>query len=306
MGGSGGGGSYFRASDIEALREEAKRRLEQSRINAMVNSFLQQELVQINDRDCDKVNERMEEIKSALQDNIEEVDRLLFGGSVAKHTYVDGLSDADSLVVLKDPSMLGKSPDEVRDQFCETLERQLPQGNIQCIKTGALAVTVEYKDGTQIQLLPAVQTGNEISISSRDGRSWIQIHPKEFAQVLTESNRRQGGMVVPTIKLAKAILATKLGDKSPSGYHVESLAVEAFQDFTGSRTPKAMLTRLFEHAADKVLRPIGDVTGQSHHVDEALGPSGSPARRSLSRAFRDIAKTMAQSRNLSDWQGLLE
>ncbi|MCL4553512.1 MAG: nucleotidyltransferase [Candidatus Marsarchaeota archaeon] len=304
MGGSGG--SYFSPKDIESLREEARRRLEQSRIDAEVNSFLQRELVGINDRDSDKVDRYMEQIESALRDRIEEVDRLLFGGSVAKHTYVDGLSDVDSLVVLKDGSLESESPAQVREQFREALERQLPRGNIQSIRTGNMAVTIEYRDGTEIQLLPAIQIGNEISISSRDGRSWIQIRPREFAQALTESNRAQGGAVVPAIKLAKAILDVRLGDKSPSGYHTETLAVAAFRDYTGSRTPKAMLTHLFESAAERVLRPIGDVTGQSRYVDDSLGPADSAARRHLSNAFREIAKTMSQSRKISDWHALLE
>ncbi|MDO8473500.1 MAG: CBASS oligonucleotide cyclase, partial [Dehalococcoidia bacterium] len=288
------------------LREEAKTRLEESRIDAGVNSFLQQELTDINDRDSDKVNQYMEQIERALQDKIEAVDRLLFGGSVAKHTYVDGLSDIDSLVLLKDGSLPNKSPGDVRDEFREALHRQLPQGNIQSVRSGNMAVTIEYRDGTKIQLLPAIQIGNEIAISSGDGRSWVQIRPREFAQALTESNRRQGGMVVPTIKLAKAMLTARLGDKCPSGYHVESLAVKSFRDYTGSRTPKAMLTRLFAHSADEVLQPIRDVTGQSRHLDDDLGPFNSPARRELSRAFGEIAKIMSQNRNVSDWQGLLE
>ena len=40
MGGSGTGG-VFRAGDIEALREEARRRLEESQNNSAVNSLLQ-------------------------------------------------------------------------------------------------------------------------------------------------------------------------------------------------------------------------------------------------------------------------
>src|SRR4051812_45045637 len=107
MGGSGGtGGSYFTARDIEVLREEARKRLERSRIDADVNSLLQKELVNINDRDTDKISRRLEQIQDALQDRIEAFDRLLFGGSVAKHTYVDGLSDVDALVILGDESMI--------------------------------------------------------------------------------------------------------------------------------------------------------------------------------------------------------
>lgn len=306
MGGSGGGGSYFSARDVEVLREGARRRLEQSRIDAEVNSLLQQELASVNDRDADKINRYIDEIEAALQGRIRALDRLIFDGSVAKHTYVDGLSDIDSLVILNDESLAGKSPAEVRDQFRETLVRYLPQRDIQDMKVGRMAVTIKYRDGTEIQLLPAVQSDGEISISSADGNSWIRIRPRLFAQELTVVNKRQGGAVVPAIKLAKAILANKLGDRSPSGYHVENLAVAAFRDYSGPRTPKEMLVRLFERASDDVCRPIRDVTGQSPHVDESLGPPDSLRRRELCRAFQDLSKMMSGSRSISDWRSLFE
>src|SRR5438270_913554 len=101
MGGSGGGGTYrFSAAELERLREEAQDRLDRSRKDAEINAFLDHELVDINDRDTNLVNQRLEEIERALQGTISEFDKVLFGGSVAKHTYVDGLSDIDSLVVL--------------------------------------------------------------------------------------------------------------------------------------------------------------------------------------------------------------
>ena len=99
------------------------------------------------------------------------MERLLFGGSVAKRTYVDGLSDVDALVLLEGDSLKEMSPEEVRRDFAESLRRALPQGNVQEIREGAIAVTIEYNDGTEIQLLPAVRTADGISISSPDGKS---------------------------------------------------------------------------------------------------------------------------------------
>lgn len=306
MGGRGGG-SYLSARDLEALREEARRRLDQSRIDAEVNSFLQQELAGFNDRDVDAINRRLEQIEISLEGAIESIDRLLFGGSVAKHTHVDGLSDVDSLVLLRDDALAEKDPAEVRNDFRTALVRNLPRGEIQDISVGAMAVTVKYRDGTEIQLLPAVQSkrGN-IQISSEDGRSWSQIQPKAFAQELSRINRRQGGSVVPAIKLAKAILANRLGARSPSGYHLEALAVAAFRDYSGQRTPKAMVTELFARASTSILRPIQDVTGQSRYVDQALGSANSAARRELSRTFEQIGKMMSGSQSVAEWRALLE
>ncbi len=304
--GSRGGGSYLSARDSRLLREEARRRLEQSHIDAEVNSYLQQELAGFNDRDTDKVNRYLEQIEHALEERMEPVDHLLFGGSVAKHTYVDGLSDIDSLVVLSDESLADMSPANVREKLRDTLTRCLPQGEIREIRVGKMAVTIEYRDGTEIQLLPAVQRAGRISISSADGGSWTEIRPREFASRLTESNKRQGGAVVPAIKLAKAILANRLREDSPSGCHVEALAVAAFSDYSGPRTPKAMVTRLFERASSDVLRPRRDVTGQSLYVDEELGSANSPARRSLSRSLRQLGEMMSRSQSIADWRALFE
>lgn len=307
MGGSGGRtGSYFSARDAETLREEATKRLEQSRIDAEVNQFLQEELADLNDRDVETTSTYVEEIESALEAHIESFDRLLFGGSIAKHTYVDGLSDIDSLVVLKEESLAEETPAEVRDKFRQLLTRQLPQGEIRNIRTGAMAVTVEYRDGTEIQLLPAVQSRQGISISSADGSSWTHIQPREFTRQLTECNRRQGNAVVPAIKLAKAITASRLGGVGPSGYHMEALAVAAFEDYSGPRTPKAMVTHLFESASRDVLRPIRDVTAQSPYVDEDLGPANSAARRNLSGGLQRIGSLMSKSPSIADWQALFE
>ena len=306
MGGSGGTGGYLSAHDVEELRKEAQRRLAQSRIESDVNSLLRQALTSINDRDTERVNSYLEAIEHALGDKLDEVDRLLFGGSVAKHTYVDGLSDIDALVLLRDESLSGRGPAEVRREFVQALMRALPQGDVQGVHEGTMAVTVEYRDGTEIQLLPAIGTGDGVAVPSWDGQSWSATLPRSFAQDLTTVNQSQGSAVVPAIKLAKSIFASRFGDRSLSGYHVEALAVAAFREYSGPRTPKAMLTHLVEHASRCVLRPIRDLTGQSQYVDEGLGAENSAARRALSHSLAALAQTMASSQSVQDWREILD
>src|ERR1700694_3101136 len=208
MGGSGGGGGYrFNPSDLANLREEAQARLDRSRLDADVKEFLQHQLVNINDRDTNRVDERLGDVEAALEGTLSEFDRVLFGGSVAKHTYVDGLSDIDSLVVL-DPSLaVDATPAEVRHKVEESLLRRLNMSDVERIRVGDLAVTVKYKDGMEVQLLPAVERDKVISISSPDGKSWAPINPREFADRLSSLNANQGNAVIPAIKLAKAIIA---------------------------------------------------------------------------------------------------
>ena len=305
MGGSGGTGSYFSANDARALEEQARRRLEQSRLDSSVNSMLQRELTDINDRDTDLTNERLEAVEQALGDRMGEIERLLFGGSVAKHTFVNGLSDIDALVEIADEDVAERSPAEVLRNLATALRRDLPQGDVEEIQPGSMAVTVKYRDGTEIQLLPAIRVGGELAVSSWDSDSWIQTRPRDFARVLTATNQSQGGAVVPAIKLAKAIFANRFGDDGPSGYHVEALAIEAFRNYSGPRTPKAMVTHLVRVASERVLWRIRDRSGQSPYVDDSLGDRDSAARRSLSRKLGRLAQTMENSQTVDDWEWMI-
>lgn len=305
MGGSGGS---FRVtpSEAETFQERMRERVEQQRLDADVNSYLRHELLAANDRDVEKVSARIDEIKEALADRVEELEDLRFGGSIAKHTYVEGLSDVDLLVALKDERLAERAPDEFRREFARILEGRLSAGEVADVQVGPRAVTVVYRDGTEIQLLPAVQRGDAISISAADGTSWQHgIKPRAFADQLTATNKAQGGTVVPAIKLAKEIIASQIpSQRQPSGYHVEALAVDAFANYEGPKTPKAMVQHFFNTASDRVRRPLADVTGQSRSVDESLGDVGSSARVTLARDLMNIASRMQGSQSVDDWKRL--
>src|SRR5438477_7902936 len=288
MGGGGGGGNYnLNPGEIARLPDRARARLDRSRLDSDVNSLLQHNLVDLNDRDNEGAASRLEQIQKSLGGTTHDVDRVVFGGSVAKHTYVDGLSDIDALVVL-DPGAIGSdTPEEMRDAFRKLLMQRLNMGDVEGIQSGTLAVTVRYRDGMEIQLLPAVDRGEGLAIASATGKDWATINPKDFADRLTRLNQAKGNAVVPAIKLAKAIIAEALPEQTrPTGYHVEALALAAFRDYEGSRTPKAMVQRFFEEASSAVVKPIADVTGQSAQVDEYLGGGESPQRFAMARRFR--------------------
>jgi hypothetical protein len=305
MGGSGGG---FRVTQHEAdsFREQIRERAEQQRVDADVNSYLRRELLAANDRDVDAVNARIDQIKEALGDEVADFEDLRFGGSIAKQTYVEGLSDVDLVVPLRDEGLADRSPEEFRHEFARRLRAQLPMGNVDDIRVGPRAVTVVYSDGTEIQLLPAVQRGETISISSTDGRTWqTGIRPKAFTQQLTETNSSQGGTVVPTIKLAKEIIASQIAaSRAPSGYHVEALAVDRFRNYDGPKTPRAMVEQFFRSAAERVRSPLSDITGQSRYVDESLGVTNSQERQALANDLTNIANRMTHAQSVDDWKRL--
>jgi hypothetical protein len=299
MGGSGGGGGSYSSSPDEAerLRQEVRRELEEQERATEINGVLAELLTGINHRDVDAARERLDAILESLADLTINVERLLFGGSVAKHTYVDGLSDVDALVVVRDNNV---SPEAIVERFARALRSRLPMGDVQEVTSGALAVTVTYRDGTQIQLLPAVERDGRTSIAAENGREWRHIRPHKFAEKLTETNKANGNAVVPTIKLAKSLFQ-QLGDQHRlSGYHVEAMAVDAFKRYTGRRDRLSMLTHLIDHCSRTVLRPTGDITGQSVHIDSSLGPAQSALRRTISGALQRLSHGLQNAHTATD------
>jgi hypothetical protein len=302
VGGSGGGGGYpSSAEDVQAARDQALRNLRQQERDVAVNEVLSEALRRFNDRDAELPRRRLEAIQEALGPLAIDVDRLLFGGSVAKHTYVDGLSDVDALVVIEAAEA---RPDTLVEQLRTSLSHRLNMNDVADISAGHLAVTVRYSDGTEIQLLPAVERAGRTSIASEDGTTWRQIRPHKFAEKLTQVNQANGQQVVPTIKLAKAAMQNLPEAHQLSGYHIEAIAVDAFRSYDGRRDRASMLVHLMQHAQHAVLRPTGDITGQSVHIDGHLGAPNSDARRNVSAALGRLASQLEDG-NADDYRRLL-
>jgi hypothetical protein len=309
MGGSGGGGP-FRYQSPETLRNrvrEAEEKAKDATFEAALSGALGELLRDYNARDTALVRERLDELKGALEGTIEGSVDQIFGGSVAKHTYVDGLSDIDSLVIISETDLEDKSPQAA----LEHMEKSLEGGEITdatSVNHGRMAVTVEYDDGMTIQLLPAIKDadGRLHVPSSRQG-GWSRINPAAFSEALTRHNQQCGNKLVPTIKLAKAINGTLPEAQRLSGYHMESLGIAAFRNYDGEKTTTVMLPVFFERARELVLSPIRDTTGQSVHVDEYLGPANSPERVAISHVMGRIARRMRNATaagSTAQWQSM--
>jgi hypothetical protein len=310
MGGSGGGGGYFGGPiDPDKLRQEVEEAVDQTerqKRDIAISALLTDLLSAFNSRDYDRTSKHMSEIESALGEEVDGMETLLFGGSVAKHTYVDGLSDIDSLVIIDREEIESSSPAELLDDFAAAVRKNIGDRIGAQVTVGRLAVTVEYADGTVIQLLPAARHRGGFVISDDRGTGWRHIRPKEFTRAIVEANQRLDRALVPTIKLAKSALSNVPEDIRPSGYHVEALALKVLGNYRGDRTPRVMLPEFFKGAADAVMRPTADVTGQSKHIDSHLGESGSDSRRRLSAVLERIARKLENARSAAQWRDVLE
>ena len=208
----------------------------------------------------------------------------------------------DVLFIVNQSSLANQQPADAIAYVKDAIERRLPNNPV---RAGNLAVTVEYADGTEIQVLPAIRrSGGEIRIANPGNTGWSNVaRPDVFAQKLVEANQANGSRVLPTIKLAKAIADcyVKRANRKIAGYHMEALAmealaIEAFRNYSGDLDSKSMLVHLFSHSITAVMSPIADPTGQSRYVGETLGRRGSSTRQQVSTYFRQM-RSMVHSCN---------
>lgn len=306
MGGSGGGGAFVHRTPA-GLAKLVRKTEDETSIKAFeadLNGIMAEKLASANSRDTQKASERLEGVKAVLSEELEGTVDTLFGGSVAKHTYVDGLSDIDSLLLLDPDHVAANKPSILLKQLRDIISEALPGAEV---TSGRLAVTVEYPDGMQLQLLPATRVDGELRVPSfrRDG--WSNISPEGFQAALTQRNDECGNKLVPTIKLAKAVIGAFPEDRRLTGYHVESLAIAAFKDYDGPKTTAAMLPIFFERARELVASPIRDSTGQSVHVDGYLGEAGSEERVAAGHLLGRVAKRMRNAsahQSSEQWEAL--
>ena len=307
MGGSGGG--FFSGGvtpdELARLTRKAEEGAHDEVFEVDVGNLLASELAEFNDRDVEGIQAVFRSVKQDLEDDIDGTVDLHFGGSIAKRTYVDGLSDVDALVLMDNTELKGQPPSELQHFLADRLRDRYGSG---AVSVGALAVTLTHQ-GQEIQLLPALRDGSKFKVASYSGEGWSRIDPGGFAAALTKANKSMDGKLVPCIKLAKAVIATVPEQRRLSGYHTESLAVHVFKGYDGPKTSKAMLRHFFEKAPDHVKQPIMDSSGQSVHVDEYLGPANSVRRSIVADTLGRIARRIRNAdgaRSLDGWKELLE
>lgn len=301
----GGGGSSGGGSSVEELEESAEYVMQRASYEREVNDYFQELLHDYNNRDVETIRKHMNEIQNALEDV--DVEKLRFGGSVSKYTYINGYSDVDILAFVDEKTYGGKSSSEALNMIRERLEKRYPNSNI---RTGNLAVTVKFSDNHELQILPAINTSTGVRIANSETKQWSNvIRPQNFGQQLTEVNNNNNGRVIPAIKLYKAINSKLPKNERLSGYHIESLAVEAFKNYNGSYSNKDTLLHLSKYIKKNVNRNIRDSTGQSIRVDEYLGPKNSHEREKRRKAVSKKTTLMEEAdmdSSVDRWKRIME
>lgn len=269
-----------------------------------VNGWLRDKLKEYNDRPVEDINRHIDYLRDTLEWTEDDVIRTVYGGSVHKHTYVDGLSDVDVLAVINDSTISGMKPRDAIARMADLISARLPNTDV---SAGDMAVTVRYSDGIEIQLLPAIRRKDGVRVADPRTNRWSSVvHPDRFAKKLTKVNQANKERVIPTIKLVKGLQVGVIRneDERISGYHLESLAIEAFQGYTGPHDLRSMVIRLCDFASGAVMQPIKDSSGQSRHVDGDLGEAGSRPRKRAAHHLRSMSERFARCESGKDLDDL--
>lgn len=304
MGGSGGY-SFERTSRRAWQPSNLESSLEQTRqqaAEAEVAAAFADALSEINQTDTEALNRHKNEILKALETAFEEAYDLRGGGSYTRHTYVNGLSDIDILFVLgpysssKIPNK--EDPQAVLDDMKERLRQRFPNTNI---TTGRMAVTIQFSDGLELQILPAFRYRSGYRIPDPQGSGWTITRPEIFAKLLQERNTEVGGKLLRCIKLAKRICDNR--GVEVKSYHLENMAVKAFEHYSGSRSDEDMLRHLFNQAKVLASTRMRDITGQQAYVDRLTSQT---QRTMLSQQLAAIEREIAKAEgDGSAWRKLL-
>src|SRR4051812_8349577 len=170
MGGSGGTFSRHKPAEVAQRVRDEERRIDASEFETRLASRLGQLLGRYNDRDAGLARERLDQLLGSLAPSIAEEVDLVMGGSVAKHTYVDGLSDIDSIVIFNDTPLEDRSPQKILARLVRDLTADLKPGAK--LTAGSIAVTIEYPDGMTLQLVPGLRDGEKLKVPAWKGNDW--------------------------------------------------------------------------------------------------------------------------------------
>ena len=112
----GGTGGFLKYKDIKRMQREireSEKKTTNEAFEAEVSAEINTLLADYNNRDTNAIKSHIDAIVKAIQKEIMGTFDIVFGGSYQKHTYVDGLSDIDSLVLLNNSELINKTPNEV-------------------------------------------------------------------------------------------------------------------------------------------------------------------------------------------------
>lgn len=245
-------------------------------------------------RDREKHMQYRNEARDSINEGIDGSVDIVYAGSVAKGTYVEGVSDVDCHVRINGTSLEGKSPDEVKAYMRQQLAKN---PNVKSATETSKTVTVIYKDGTEMQFVPVIRTKNGYRVAA--GGRWSKVvYENRFRRDFQRTNEKCGGRLTTLVSFLKRENSLRPKSQQMSGHHIEAMANRIFKQAPASKVHDigVMFVYFHRHASRHIRHRMRDITGQSDYVDKrSLGGPDSRARRVLSRRFAARADRLRSS-----------
>lgn len=272
--------------------------------NGSVNDVLDDAAKNSRERDAKSQMQYRNDAKDAINSNIDGYVDIEYGGSVSKATYVAGISDLDCRVYINHSSLVSKSPDEIKKYIARQLKSKDPK--ISSVKVGGMGVTVRYRDGTEMQFIPAIRTRYGYKLPN--GNRWSKVvYEDRFKRDFSRTNQKCGGTLYPLVRVIKKQNYLNPLSQQLSGHHIESVANKIFKHYPKSapRTLEAMMDYYYRYAPRQIVHRTRDKTGQSSFVDkDKLGNPASKNRQAAARSMGRVRKILRQAQKTGDTTAL--
>jgi len=272
--------------------------------NGSVNDALDDAAKNSRERDAQSQMQHRNDAQTAINSNIKGHVDIEYGGSVSKATYVDGVSDLDCRVYINQSSLTSKSPDEIKRYIAKQLKNKDPR--ISSVKVGGMGVTVRYRDGTEMQFIPAIRTRYGYKLPN--GNRWSKVvYENRFKRDFSRTNQKCGGLLYPLVRLIKKQNHQSPNTQRLSGHHIEATANNIFKHYPKSapRTLEAMMDYYYRYAPRKVVHRTRDKTGQSSFVDkDKLGTPSSKNRQAAARRMQTNRLILQRAQKTGDTTAL--
>lgn len=188
------------------------------------------------------VSIRQTNVREAIETNLSVLETFL-SGSYKRQTLIAPLSKADiDIFVVLDAKYFHNyngqngGPGGLLDLLKRTLQKTYPR--TPDISRNGQAVTIQFTD-FMVDVVPSFyRQGGGFLIPNSITQSWISTDPKKHVELLTASNTRNNGNLIPLVKMIKGW--NRNINSYFRSFHLEVIALNVLQNVTISDFPSGM------------------------------------------------------------------
>lgn len=219
--------------------------------------------------------------------------RIELAGSVEKNTFNEGISDIDLRAVTTNSALLDYSPKIAKKLILKQI-RSIDE--VKNPRVGHQAVTLT-KGGHEYQIIPVIRHDGKTYIPSERGTYWKTVDIEVFNRSLNSLNRKTEGRFCEAVRFVKILSNTYIPKRYQlSGYHIESIAMEAISQHCHPLNRTDMIERILGNIPSRVKRYSWDITRESKAIDRDLGSNYSTERKDVAKRYHSLKNMFAKLR----------